>query len=114
VFSPPNYIPPKPPITENERAAFTGFLSRFDQVYSSILPGEIVRECLSNIQAGLIEPAKLTGIKQLIVDEYQDLNPIDLEFIDLLKMKQSSWSLVTMIKAFIRLDSPYLVAFKSS
>jgi DNA helicase-2/ATP-dependent DNA helicase PcrA len=82
VFSPPNYIPPKPPITENERAAFTGFLSRFDQVYSSILPGEIVRECLSNIQAGLIEPAKLTGIKQLIVDEYQDLNPIDLEFID--------------------------------
>ena len=81
-FAPPNYIPPVPPITDAERDALTAFLSRFEQLYSCILPGEIVRECVDNIRAGLIEPAQLVGIEQLIVDEYQDLNPIDLEFVD--------------------------------
>jgi hypothetical protein len=39
VFDPPNYIPPRPPITEAERAALEAFLSRFEQVYSCIPPG---------------------------------------------------------------------------
>ena len=81
-YNPPNYIPPTPPITAQERDGLTDFLHRFEQVYSCILPGEIVRECVDQIRAGLVVPSQLVPIDQLIVDEYQDLNPIDLEFID--------------------------------
>ena len=81
-FNPPNYIPPNPPITTQERDRLSDFLSRFEQVYSCILPGEIVRECVDQIRSGLVVPSQLVPIEQLIVDEYQDLNPIDLEFID--------------------------------
>ena len=81
-YNPPNYIPPDPPIAEVEREAMANFLSRFDQLYSCILPGEIVRECVDNIRAGLIQPAELVELQQLIVDEYQDFNPIDLEFVN--------------------------------
>jgi DNA helicase II / ATP-dependent DNA helicase PcrA len=80
-FDPPNYIPPTPPIADTERTALTAFRPSFEQVYSCILPGEIVRECVIQIRAGLVDPTKLIKIEHLIVDEYQDLNPIDLEFI---------------------------------
>jgi superfamily I DNA/RNA helicase len=81
-YNPPNYIPPTPAITSQERDRLSDFLTRFEQVYSCILPGEIVRECVDQIRAGVIIPTDLVSIDQLIVDEYQDLNPIDLEFID--------------------------------
>jgi len=81
-FDPPNYIPPDPPIREAERQSLQEFLPRFEQVYSCILPGEIVRECVDQIRAGIVAPLELVPIEELIVDEYQDLNPIDLEFID--------------------------------
>jgi DNA helicase II / ATP-dependent DNA helicase PcrA len=81
VYDPPNYIPPDPPISAAERAQLSEFLVRFEQVYSCILPGEIVRECVEQIRAGLVVPQELITIEQLIVDEYQDLNPMDLEFV---------------------------------
>jgi superfamily I DNA/RNA helicase len=81
VYNPPNYIPPNPPITEPERASLSDFLTRFEQVYSCILPGEIVRECVEQIRAGIVVPLELVPINHLIVDEYQDLNPMDLEFV---------------------------------
>jgi DNA helicase-2/ATP-dependent DNA helicase PcrA len=80
-YDPPNYIPPAPPISAEERAALSDFLVRFEQVYSCILPGEIVRECVEQIRAGVVIPRELIVIDHLIVDEYQDLNPIDLEYI---------------------------------
>ncbi len=81
VYDPPNYVPPDPPISAAERAQLSEFLVRFEQVYSCILPGEIVRECVEQIRAGLVVPQELITIEQLIVDEYQDLNPMDLEFV---------------------------------
>lgn len=81
VHNPPNYIPPVPPISAKERAQLSGFLTRFEQVYSCILVGEIVRECVEQIRAGVVIPQNLVTINQLIVDEYQDLNPMDLEFV---------------------------------
>ena len=57
------------------------FLVRFEQIYSCLLPGEIVRECVEQIRAGVVIPQDLITIAQLIVDEYQDLNPMDLEFV---------------------------------
>jgi superfamily I DNA/RNA helicase len=81
VHNPPNFIPPDPPISAAERAQLSGFLTRFEQVYSCILVGEIIRECVEKIRAGVVVPQNLVTIDQLIVDEYQDLNPMDLEFV---------------------------------
>jgi len=80
-WGPPNYIPPNPPITVAERASFTAFHGPRTQTYSCVLPGEIVRECLAQIVAGNLDPVVLLHLQHLIVDEYQDLNPIDQQFV---------------------------------
>lgn len=79
---PPNYIPPNPPITQAERTNYQQFHTPRTQVYSCVLPGEIVRQCVVKMRAGNLDPARLLNIKYLVVDEYQDLNPMDLEFVD--------------------------------
>jgi DNA helicase-2/ATP-dependent DNA helicase PcrA len=79
---PPNFIPPDPPISQTERADYQGFHRLRTQVYSCVLPGEIIRQCVENMQAGTLDPVALLGVEHLVVDEYQDLNPIDLQFID--------------------------------
>jgi len=82
LWAPPNYIPPDPPITQAERTAFNAFHGPRTQAYSCVLPGEIVRECLTQIVAGNLDPVGLLHLQHLIVDEYQDLNPIDQQFVD--------------------------------
>lgn len=81
-WAPPNYIPPDPPITPAERVAFIAFHGPHTQAYSCVLPGEIVRECLAQIVAGNLDPVALLHLQDLIVDEYQDLNPVDQQFVD--------------------------------
>ena len=78
----PTYQPPQPPITEEERQQFTAFHQPTSQVYSSVLPGEIVKKCVDAATAGVVDIPNLLGISHLIVDEYQDLNPVDLQFVD--------------------------------
>lgn len=80
-WAPPNYIPPNPPITQPERDAFNAFHGPRTQSYSCVLPGEIVRECLRQIVTGNLDPVAVVGLQHLIVDEYQDLNPIDQQFV---------------------------------
>lgn len=81
-WGPPNYIPPNPAITPGERAQFSAFHGPRTQSYSCVLPGEIVRQCVSHIAAGTLNAAALLNLQELIVDEYQDLNPMDLQFVD--------------------------------
>jgi len=81
-WAPPNYIPPDPPISASERAAFVAFHGPRTQTYSCVLPGEIVRQCLDHILAGNLDAITLIHLEHLIVDEYQDLNPIDQQFVD--------------------------------
>jgi DNA helicase II / ATP-dependent DNA helicase PcrA len=81
-WTPPNYIPADPPINPQERNAFVAFHGPRTQTYSCVLPGEMVRQCLNQIRAGNLDPVGLIHVQQLIVDEYQDLNPIDIEFVD--------------------------------
>lgn len=81
-WTPANYIPAVPPITPAERASFNGFHGPRTQTYSCVLPGEIVRQCLNHIVAGNLDPIVLIHLEHLIVDEYQDLNPIDQQFVD--------------------------------
>lgn len=80
----PTYIPANPPVSAAERAQFDGFHQPTAQVYSCVLPGEIVRKCVDNAEAGVIDIGQLLDLEQLIVDEYQDLNPVDLRFVDLI------------------------------
>jgi DNA helicase II / ATP-dependent DNA helicase PcrA len=81
-WGPPNYIPPDPPITPNERAQFQAFHTPRAQTYSCVLPGEIVRQCVERIAAGTLAPVAVLHMEHLVIDEYQDLNPADIEFAD--------------------------------
>lgn len=73
---------PTPPISQAEMAAFRVFHSQRTQLYACILPGEAIRQCVDHINANLLNPRALLGMEHLIVDEYQDLNNCDVEFID--------------------------------
>jgi ATP-dependent DNA helicase UvrD/PcrA len=84
-WNPANYIQPVPPITQAEHNAFQAFHGPTTQAYACVLPGELVRRCVEQVQAGLLAPAELLEMEHLIVDEYQDLNPMDLEFVDQLR-----------------------------
>jgi len=83
-WSPPSLIPPTPPIAPSERGDYRNYHVSRTQVYSCVLPGEIVRQCVEQMRAGIFDPVGTMGITHLIVDEYQDLNPTDLEFVDLI------------------------------
>jgi DNA helicase-2/ATP-dependent DNA helicase PcrA len=75
-------VAPLQPITPIEQQAFTAFHPDFKQTYSCMLPGEMVKECLDHINSGIIDPIRLTNAAHLIVDEFQDLNQCDQDFID--------------------------------
>lgn len=82
VWQPPNYAPPSPPITAAERSRFVQFHMPRTQTYSCVLPGEIVRQCVTHMAAGTLNAVGLLNIGHLVVDEFQDLNPMDIEFVD--------------------------------
>jgi DNA helicase II / ATP-dependent DNA helicase PcrA len=82
MWAPANRTPPDPPVSNSERQRFEGFHRPRTQVYACVLPGEIVRAAVDEISAGLLDAVELLDIEHLIVDEYQDLNPSDLEFVE--------------------------------
>lgn len=83
-WEPPNYILPDPKISEEERNQFQSFHPGRTQSYSCVLPGEIVQLCVNQMSANLLNAVELLNIRDLIVDEFQDLNPSDLQFVNLL------------------------------
>ncbi|MDP2859171.1 MAG: ATP-dependent helicase [Bacillota bacterium] len=64
-----------------ERTNFLAFHSQTTTFYSCILPGEVVRRCVDAIDQGSLDPTALLGIEHLVVDEFQDLNACDQQFI---------------------------------
>jgi superfamily I DNA/RNA helicase len=83
-WEPPNYILPDPKISDEEKGKFQSFHPGRTQSYCCVLPGEIVRLCVERMDANLLNAVELMNIRDLIVDEFQDLNPNDLKFVDLL------------------------------
>jgi DNA helicase-2/ATP-dependent DNA helicase PcrA len=67
--------------TNAEWQGFTAFHTTRRNLYCCVLLGELVHECVSRLQLGSIQPDQLPPIEHLIVDEYQDLNACDQEFI---------------------------------
>ncbi len=81
-WEPANYLPPDPPITAAERDNFIAYHGPRTQTYACVLPGEIIRLCVERMEAGLLDVVQRLGIQHLIVDEFQDLNPLDLRFVN--------------------------------
>jgi DNA helicase II / ATP-dependent DNA helicase PcrA len=71
-------------ITQMEMQGFNAFHSTRRNLYCCVLPGEMVHECVARIQQGAIQLVQIPPIEHLIVDEYQDLNACDQEFVQLL------------------------------
>ena len=78
----PSYRPPAEEISEQESNRFNMFHQERTAAYACVLPGEIVNTCLTMILAGIFDPVAQAGVEHLIVDEFQDLNPNDLGFIN--------------------------------
>jgi DNA helicase-2/ATP-dependent DNA helicase PcrA len=82
--NPTNYIPANPPVTVQEQQQFAGYHNMQTGFYGCVFVGEIIRTCMQYASTNAIDPRALLDVDHLIVDEYQDLNPMDLAFIDLL------------------------------
>lgn len=68
-------------ITQAEVQGFNAFHPTRANLYSCVLPGEVIYRCVDAIRMGQIQPAQLPTIEHLIVDEFQDLNACDQEFV---------------------------------
>lgn len=76
-------------ITTFEIQGFNAFHAARSNLYCCVLPGEVIFRCVEALQQGVIEPTSLMQIDHLIVDEYQDLNACDQEFIRLLSLSNT-------------------------
>jgi DNA helicase-2/ATP-dependent DNA helicase PcrA len=71
-------------ITPAEQTGFNAFHTARTNLYSCVLPGEVIFRCVEAIQQGNLQAQALLQMEHLIVDEYQDLNNCDQEFLRLL------------------------------
>ena len=78
---PPGLPAPVPPISDEERTGFDAYYRSRSSLYCYLLPSDITRRCLEYLRAMPREASLPVPIDHLIVDEYQDLNPVDLALI---------------------------------
>ena len=71
-------------ITPAEVQGFNAFHSARTNLYCCVLPGEVIYKCVDALQQGALQANQLPQIGHLIVDEFQDLNACDQEFVRLL------------------------------
>jgi DNA helicase-2/ATP-dependent DNA helicase PcrA len=71
-------------ITPTEIQGFNAFHAARTNLYSCVLPGEVIYKCVEALQQGSLQASQLPPIDHLIVDEFQDLNACDQEFVRLL------------------------------
>lgn len=84
IWNPANLPRFNNPVSLQERNSFNGHYSTRTQTYSCVLPGEVIRTCVDAINGGHIDPVAVLGVMHVIIDEVQDLNPCDFQFIDIL------------------------------
>lgn len=68
-------------VTAAERHLFTAFHGTRTNLYCCVLPGELVYRCVRAIGNGSLTRERLPQIQHLIVDEFQDLNACDQQFV---------------------------------
>jgi DNA helicase-2/ATP-dependent DNA helicase PcrA len=84
---PPGFPVPNPPVTEQERKALSAYYRSRSSLYCCLLPADITRRCLEYFSAMPIDWELPVQIAHLIVDEYQDLNPVDLKLISEIRQR---------------------------
>ena len=77
-------------ITAVEIQGFNAFHAARTNLYSCVLPGEIIFKCVEALQLGALQATQLPQIDHLIVDEFQDLNACDQEFVRLLNAQNGT------------------------
>jgi DNA helicase-2/ATP-dependent DNA helicase PcrA len=58
-WAPPHYLPPNLPISAEERESFEGFYAPRTETYACVLPGQIIRLCVQQMEAGLLDASTL-------------------------------------------------------
>jgi DNA helicase-2/ATP-dependent DNA helicase PcrA len=76
-------------ITPAEVQGFNAFHSARTNLYCCVLPGEVIYKCVEALQQGALQADQLPTIEHLIVDEFQDLNACDQEFVRLLSVNNA-------------------------
>jgi len=76
-------------ITPVEEQGFNAFHAARTNLYSCVLPGEVIFKCVDAFRQGVLQGQSLPPMDHLIVDEYQDLNACDQEFIRHLSQGQT-------------------------
>lgn len=71
-------------ISEVEQRRYRPYHSSRTNLYCCVLPGEVIFKCVEAFNNGTLNSSNVPSISHLIVDEYQDLNACDQEFIRLL------------------------------
>ena len=71
-------------ITQTERQRFMAFHASRSNLYSMVLPGEVIYKCVDAFRLNQIQPEHIPQVDHLIVDEFQDLNACDQEFVQYL------------------------------
>ncbi|MGH7812578.1 MAG: ATP-dependent helicase [Candidatus Binataceae bacterium] len=71
-------------ITNAERQGFLSFHHSRSNLYSMVLPGEVIFRCVDAFRMNQIQPQYIPPVDHLIVDEFQDLNLCDQEFVEFL------------------------------
>jgi DNA helicase II / ATP-dependent DNA helicase PcrA len=87
--NPTGYDLPEIEITDKEKTSFRKFHRTFSGVYSTVLPGELITQCVERAESGLLDLVSLLEIQHFIVDEVQDLNYADNRFIDIVAHSQT-------------------------
>jgi len=87
IWNPANLPVFNVPISQQERNSFNGHYTTRTHTYACVLPGEVIRTCVDAINGGHIDPVEVLGVEHIIIDEVQDLNPCDFQFIDILIQK---------------------------
>jgi DNA helicase II / ATP-dependent DNA helicase PcrA len=77
-------------VTTTEIEGFNVFHAARTNLYSCVLPGEIIFKCVEALHQGTLLPTQLPRIDHLIVDEFQDLNACDQEFVRLLSAQNTT------------------------
>jgi DNA helicase-2/ATP-dependent DNA helicase PcrA len=105
-------------ISPNEVSGFTSFHGTRKNLYCCVLPGEVIHECVRSIQLGALQLSDLPPIEHLVVDEFQDLNACDQEFVKLLSEQGATLFIAgdddQSIYSFRHADPSGIVSFTST
>ena len=78
----PAYQSPDNEVSDAEEEQFLAFGQGRSRLYACVLPGELVERCVERMDANLLDLEEHVQADHLIIDEYQDLNPMDIRFTD--------------------------------